>query len=98
MRPLVERAGFASRDLVDADGEMGDIAGNVGGPEDFRLAAERAAAQPVHLPQPILGHGDTQTEIQVRRAGGVDMRDAGSVAQDLHAAADRARDLPVCSA
>ena len=50
MRPLVERAGFAVRNLVDADSEMGDIARDIGGPEDFRLAAERATAQPVHLP------------------------------------------------
>ena len=73
---------------------MRDVAGDVGRPEDLRLAAERAPAQPVHLPQPILRHGDAETEIQIRRAGGVDVRDAGTVTQDLDAAAHRAGDLP----
>ncbi len=94
VRRLVERGSFAVSDLVDADGQMRDIAGNIGGPEDFRLAAERTATQPIHLPQPILGHGDAQPEIQVRRAGGVDMRDTRSVAQDFHAAAHGTRYLP----
>ena len=47
---LVQRGGFTRRDLVDADGQVGDVAGDVGGTQDLRLAAERAAAQAVHLP------------------------------------------------
>ena len=94
MRRLVQRIGFARGDLVDADGQMRDVAGEVGRPEDLRLPAERAAAQPIHLPQPILRHRDAETEIQIGRAGGVDMRNAGTVTQYLDAAADRAGELP----
>ena len=94
VRRLVHRVGFARRDLVDADGQMRDIAGDVGRPENFRLAAQRAAAQPIHLPQPILRHGDAQTKIQILRAGGIDVRDTRPVTQDLDAAAHCAGALP----
>ena len=72
---------------------MRDVAGEVGRPEDLRLSAQRTAAQPIHLPQPILRHRDAETKIQIGRAGGVDVRNTGAVAQDLDAAADRAGEL-----
>ena len=93
MRRLVQRAGFAFGDPVDADGQMRDVAGDVGRAEDFGLAAERAPAQAVHLPKPILGHGDAETKIHIGRARGIDVRDAGTIAQYLDAAGDRAGEL-----
>ena len=65
---FVQCGGLTRRDLVDADGQVRDVAGDVGGAQDLRLTAERAAAQAVHLPQPILRHGDAEAELQVRRA------------------------------
>ena len=93
MRCVVHRVGFAIGDLVDADGQVGDVARDVVGAEDFRLAAERAAAQAVHLPQPILRHGNAKAEIQIERGCGIDVRDAGAVTQDLDRLADRAGEV-----
>ncbi len=50
MGVLVQCGGLTRRDLVDADGQVSDVAGDVGGTQDFRLTAECAAAQAVHLP------------------------------------------------
>ena len=91
----VRRLRLARGDRRDADRAMRDVAAEIGGAEDLRLAAERAAAQPVHLPEPILRHGDAEAEIEVRRARREDMRHARAIPQDLDPAAHRALEVPV---
>jgi hypothetical protein len=46
----VHRLGIAFRYQIDPDGQVRDVAGHVGGAEDLGLAAQRAAAQAIHLP------------------------------------------------
>ena len=87
----VHRVGLARGDRGDADGAMGDVARQVGGPEHCGLPPQRAAAQPVHLPQPVLRHGDAEAEKQVRRSPGIDVRHAGAVADDLDGCRARRR-------
>src|SRR5262249_40380825 len=84
---------LAHRDLVDADSQVRDVAGQICGAEDLPLAAKRASPQAIHLPQPVLRHREAETEIQIGRAGGMDVRNPGAVAQDLDTAANRAGDL-----
>jgi len=86
----VHPGGLLGRDAVEAEGAVRDVVAEIGRPEDLRLAAERAAAQPVHLPEPVFGRGEAEAEEQVVGAAGVDMRDAGPVAQNLDLAFDRA--------
>ena len=49
----------------------------------FERSGDAAAAQPVHLPEPVLGHGEAEAIIEVGGRGCVDVRNAGLVADDL---------------
>jgi hypothetical protein len=91
----VDQDGFAVADLGNADGQMRDVGGDIGRTQDFGLAAERAATQAVHLPEPVLGHGDAKAEIHICRGVAVDMRHAGLVAQDFDAAVDRGMEAAI---
>ncbi len=88
-RPLVGELRLAPRDLRDADRAMLEVAVDVVGPENLGLAAERPTAQPIHLPEPVLGHGEPQPEVQIRGGRGVDVGNAPPIAKDLDARADR---------
>ena len=81
-----ERFGDAA--VADEDGAVLQVTLHVVGAEHLGLAAHRAAAQAVHLPQSILSHREAQAEVQVRGRGGIDVRYPSLVAQDLDLATD----------
>jgi hypothetical protein len=88
-RRLVGLLRLTLGDPGDADCAMQQIAPDVSRPENFGLRTESPAAQSIHLPQPILGHGKAQSKVQVDGRRGVHVRHSGMVAQDLDPAADR---------
>ena len=66
-RLLVRAAHLAGGNLGDADGVVHQVTCDILRAKDFRLAAQCAAAQAVHLPQAILGHGVAQAKVDVCR-------------------------------
>ena len=57
-------------------------------PDPLRPAPQRFVAVGVHVPQTVLGGGETLAEEQVGGGPGADVRDAPTVAEDIDGSAE----------